>query len=162
MSNSQAATASASQSHDPAVPVRRLLDQTDLRFAVAAETERPQLAAGHSVVHAADVVVLKVDQANGAKVAGSRSSSSDSLDGQVTSPPPIHRCSRETALSVSIDRFAAICTGVAPWIASDRTREPAPVVVNARARSRCATRTIRPISACSATRPQVDLQWTPQ
>ncbi len=44
--------------------------------------------------------------------AGSSSSSSDSLDDQsVTSPRPIHRCSRETALRVSIERFAAIRTG---------------------------------------------------
>jgi hypothetical protein len=32
-------------------------------------------------------------------------------DQSVTSPRPIHRCSRETALTVSIERFAAIHTG---------------------------------------------------
>ena len=46
------------------------------------------------------------------RVAGSSSSSRDSLDGQrATSPRPSHRCSRETDLSVSIERFAAIRYG---------------------------------------------------
>jgi hypothetical protein len=43
---------------------------------------------------------------------GSSSSSSDSLeDNSVTPPRASHRRSWETALSVSIERFAAIFTG---------------------------------------------------
>jgi hypothetical protein len=49
---------------DSAVPERRVAGQADLCPAVAAETERPQLAAGHGFEHAkADVVCVQLGQA---------------------------------------------------------------------------------------------------
>jgi hypothetical protein len=56
------ALSASGPSHDSAVPERRVAGQADLCPAVAADTERAQLAAGHSIKHAtADIVVVQLD-----------------------------------------------------------------------------------------------------
>jgi hypothetical protein len=64
VSKLQAESPAAPPSHNPAIRERRMVSQTDFRITVAAETERPQLAADHGIEHGtADIVVVQLAKA---------------------------------------------------------------------------------------------------